>query len=516
MKNRINASTRTGLWFKISAALAVSGLLGIWGFWYYRSMTTQSGDINITGIQEANKIYSYSMFADFYFRQISFDSSGEKISEYSELIPVKTNMGYEFKKDQAEFVLHGETSGIPMVVDETSKGNVWTRDEERFINSIRKFSREYGRLLASQDQRVLDDVRSATIKIQQELYGVASDLPQKATTDFLEDARELKVFRLPIDNLRIDIFNLDYIIKRKQDKEAFFVCDPGEWCQDIWKARFNEKDQIYLQYLDQYRYANIDELIERAIEDGDFADNLVIITVMPKVDGIVPIFFAADLKKNKVKSYFLDPNGYAYILVFHAMNQQALTDGLGDFLKISYGVSFQPVAGFNNRFAYTQEKLLASAGNFLMRFFTFRTEYVTLFGDGKLPGIKASFDKELGESDYTFLFDVSKGPRRKAAVSRLVKQGLKPASNGNPIELRFTSIGDFELIFGQITVRKDKELAAIHRAMALLASYKHEVEAALDGVNKSAGWKVWQDDRKVLGELCQDRKCLKEQALEPL
>lgn len=490
--------------YKLYVGLGIMLAVGVLATWYYNSaMSTKAGNINIAKIKNSNRIYSYSVFADFYFRQMSFDAQGEKLSEYAELIPVSTNVGYDFDAGEPEFILRGETTGKQMVVDEISNTKGWTLDERRFIDTIRKFSREYGILVASQDQDVLDNARELTQKIQNDLFGAASDVPRKVTTDFLEDKQQLATSTLAIDNLTFEVFNLDYIPQRLQSFES---CEKGTWCKNIWLAKFNERDAIYFQYLDQYRYANIDELVGRGIEEREFKDSLVVRTVRPSGASVAPVFFVTDLKKNKISSWYLDPNGYAYILVFHAANQQALTDGLADFLKIAYGVKFVPLKKFNNQFATEQKEVLEEAGQFVWRLLEFGIITKDLFPDDKLSGIESAFMAELDQPEYSVLLEkMSNWPDDEMGRIELISSVF--ITESQPTRLRFDAIDVFERYFGSVTDITEAAASA-RRAVELAIQYKNEVERALDAVKNDAGWKVWQDSREVLGELCQDRECL--------
>jgi hypothetical protein len=515
-------------WYKTGAASAALGLVALWGFWFYStSMVTDSGNINVTGIRANNKIYSYSVFGDFYFRQIRYDEEGQSTTDYSELIPVRTNVGYDFDGASPQIVLKTEETGAaPIVI--SGGGASFTSDEKRILRSLRySFSQEYGRMLAAQDQMILDQAREATMRIQREIFGSAVDLPRTKVEHFREDPKDVSASALPIDNIRFDVFELDLVSRNLQ---SFQVCPSGKWCKNIWSVSFNEADHIYFQYLDQYSGANIDDLVDDGQRKGLWQESLLVKLVKPTDDGVEPIFFQADVKSNKLRSYFMDRNGYAYVLVMAVQNDEMLAEGLADFLKISYGIRFVDTIGFRNGFATMQKELLASAGEFLAGVMLNRKRYLALFEDGALGGIEAAFRNDLGERDFKLVFgDMASDDGFdwvKLAFSSLyaadllgLTQANDQASNGEGLAqndsaapMRFEDVDAFEERYGDLNDPESRGESLL-RATTLLEAYTAEIFAAIDGIKKSrSGFRWLADPKRELGERCKDRRCLQELA----
>lgn len=328
----------------ISFLVIVGVSLG--AFWFYANkMSTKKGSINVTKMVKINKIYSYSVFGDFYYRAIEYDNEGKKSGEYSSLIPIRVNIGYDFSNNLPEQIFRTEYAGEAMIPTDSDKNSP---ELENFVKILDDFAKTYGKIVVSQDNYYFNEAQKAASNIVSIMYDNVTYELKPLDTNLLYESEQ----KVPVDNLIIKPYKLNYINANLKD---FIVCEE-QWCPNLAKWIFNENDWISLQYLIHDSTITLSDFINERSLEGSFQDSIVIKTVKPAQDKVEPIFLVAYLPDNKIISFVMDNNGYIYIVILSTQNKNSLFDSLEDYLKIVYGINFKPVQNFENHFAHTQEE----------------------------------------------------------------------------------------------------------------------------------------------------------------
>jgi len=337
--------TKFGL---IITSLIVSIIIIIVILWMSATgMITKMGNINVTKIQESDKLYSYTLFGDYYFRIQSFNDKGDKVFQLSELVPIRAYLGYKNNGTCLVPFIYANHEGKPMVLSEHGESSNETNE---LIESLKKFSKTYIKIVATQDEKLFIAAKNRAQEINKNLFNKNNKLvPFKSDTYYEKD------IKLPIDNIILKPPKLNNLKKKIKSEK---VCPKNKWSPNIVKWTFNESDTIYLQYLEQFHSNNLDDYIKSKIDQKMFKDNIVVKTIKPYNGDVQKIFFEISLKNNKIKSFYIDENGYVYILIFHANSRVSLMKNLQSYLKISYGLSFIEVKNFTNSFATKQNKLI--------------------------------------------------------------------------------------------------------------------------------------------------------------
>lgn len=346
MKLRTMGSFKFKVYTIITIFIIIAASIAI--FWVYtNTMTTKKGNINVTKLTVQDKIYVYSVFGDFYFRVKQFGPEGKKeIVEFSELIPTRLNIGYDFKEKPPKLVISSEDASKAMVLNSSDQS---TLDTNEFINKLHDFSKLYAKIYVAQDQYYFNKAKTTAEKIYSNLFDNKTNLASFEQDDFFE-----KSINTPIPNLFLKPYKLSSI---KKNLKSFSVAPENQWQPNIVEWIFNENDRIYIQYLAQTSSANLNDYIE----NKSFSDKILIKTIKPNSGSIKPIFLEVDLKNNKLNSYVMDQNGYIYIIIFRAQNKISLYKNLNDYLKIVYGLDFKPVKDFTNTFAKKQDRYIMIA-----------------------------------------------------------------------------------------------------------------------------------------------------------
>lgn len=328
----------------ISFLVIVGVSLG--ALWFYANkMSTKKGNINVTKMVKINKIYSYSVFGDFYYRAIEYDNESKKSGQYSSLIPIRVNIGYDFSNNPPEQIFRTEYAGEAMIPTDSDKNSP---ELENFVNILDDFAKTYGELVVSQDNYYFNEAQKAASNIVSIMYDNVTYELKPLDTNILYESEQ----KVPVDNLIIKPYKLNYINANLKD---FIVCEE-QWCPNLATWIFNDNDRIYLQYLKHASTINLSDYINEQSSNGLFKDSIVIKTVKPAQDKVEPIFLVAYLPDNKIKSYVMDNNGYIYIVILSTQNKNSLFNSLEDYLKIVYGINFKPVKNFENNFVNIQEE----------------------------------------------------------------------------------------------------------------------------------------------------------------
>ena len=317
-------------------------ILSIVGYYVLYSQKTVQGNININKIESIDKVYSYNVYSDFYYRVERYDKDGKDvIASYSKLIPLKTSIGYDFAKDpkHPKITLRTTKAKGTLYLDETNG-----REIERYIKTFSDYAEMFGTIVATQDQTYFDKSSQKVEKILKNLYGDSVKLP-------VQDIKKYYTYEdVPISNMKIKYYKLEAINKNLKLKN---VLDAKKWQPNIAEWQFGENDRIYLQYLKQNTVGGLYDYLKN---DKKKKDALVVKTVKIHNSKLDKIYFKIKLRENKIECLFMDDNGHIYILIMRTGNVTALHKYLPDFLKIAYGINFIDVKNFDNWFAKEQKE----------------------------------------------------------------------------------------------------------------------------------------------------------------
>ena len=327
------------MWRYILAIVVI--LLGV-GYYVLYGQETIQGNVNINKVEGIDKIYSYSVHSDFYYRIDKYDAEGnDTVASYSKLIPLKTSIGYDFTDD----VKHPKTTlttvkirSMPCLVDDNA------RAIERYIKTFDEFAKTFGTIVATQDQAYFDKGTKKVESILKKLYGDTIKLPTQDIAKYYTSIEN------PVLNMKIKYYNLEEISKNLKSFE--YIKDKKQWQPNIAEWNFNEKDRIYLQYLTQTNNADLYDYLEK----GDKKQDAFIIKTVKINDGkLEKIYLKIKAKENKIECLFKDSNGYIYVLIMRTEDQEAIHKYLPDFMKIAYGINFVDTKNFDNWFAKEQK-----------------------------------------------------------------------------------------------------------------------------------------------------------------
>jgi len=335
----------------ISLVIVVSIPLAAFAVYYYFSaMSVNQGALNINKISEQNRVYTYSVFSDFYFRATRYDQNGNRIAVFAEVAPTEVAIGYDFRNDKP--LLRDMGSGNRMIMlEENSK-------EIGLVNTLRAFSSVYAELVATQDQHYFDKAFERIETINQDVFGGQLNLPTTPkTTDSYEE-----LMHLPVANLKAQPFKLNNISPNLRVPPI--VAPVDEWHPNLIEYRFGESDRIFLQYLTRFTKTNIEEFFDEARENSTLVRAIGYHNNQP----INLTFRISEDTSNQIDAYFMDVNGYVYLLRYIAQHQASFDRYLPDFLKIAFSVNFVDVQGFENWFATEQLEREKHYANYVQRF----------------------------------------------------------------------------------------------------------------------------------------------------
>ena len=323
--------------------LAILIILSGVGYYVLYGQKTVQGNVNINKIESIDKVYSYSVHSDFYFRVMKYDENGDVvIAAYSKLIPLKTSIGYDFTGNPKHPRISLQTTKTKgtLYLDDTNG-----RDIERYIKTFSDYAKIFGSIVATQDQAYFDKSAQKIESILKSLYGNSFKLPVQDIEKYYTSVNA------PVLNMKIKYYKLEDI--NKNLKSFKYIQDGKEWQPNIAEWKFNENDRIYLQYLEKVKNNDLYDYLKT---DDEKQDALVVKTVKINDGKLDKIYFKIKAQENKVECLFQDTNGYRYNLIMKTEAKEALQKYLPDFLKIAYGINFIDVKNFDNWFAKDQDR----------------------------------------------------------------------------------------------------------------------------------------------------------------
>ncbi len=328
--------------FQIKLILAVLifliAIIGIFLF-MLNSKTTVNGNINITKIETKDKIYTYDIFSDFYYNIAKYDDKGVRVAQFSQLIPTKTSIGFDFSSGKPELIItpFDNFSEIQLISNNDIKLS-------REIDIIKKFSKEFSKISTIQDEHYFKENIKNTYKIIENIYGVKNEFDFKSLDNFYE-----KNISTLVSNINIKTPKLDEINKNINN---FEVCQNKEWCSSLVKWEFGDGDNISLFYVTRLKEIDLDKYVE------DISKSTTI-TKMTKINNsqVTRFLIVKPDNVNELRSYYMDTNGYVYLLKYKYKNPKSLEKYQNDYIKIAYGLSFIDVLNFENKYAKIEDDL---------------------------------------------------------------------------------------------------------------------------------------------------------------
>lgn len=317
--------------------LTIVILIGL--YFYFNSMTLQKGNLNINKIEKKDKLYTYDVYSDFYFNVESYNEKAEKKEFFSKLIPTKTSIGFDLSKNPVELNLKNEDLNSDIVLSD-SKDN---EKLSKIIEYLNNFSKEYSEIVALQDISYLEKSKEFADKIIKDLYNENIDTKHLSFEKYFENKIDT-----PIKNIELKPFKLENINKNLRNTD---FCQ-RQWCKDIAIWTFGDDDKITLEYITQVEQTNSEKTL------NDFSkDSIVVKTTKVNNNIVSKYYFIRPNNEKEIRSYFIDENGYVYLLRYSFKNIQSLNKYINDYLKIAFGIRFIDVNNFKNEFAKIEEEL---------------------------------------------------------------------------------------------------------------------------------------------------------------
>lgn len=327
---------KIGSWI-LATLVILSGV----GYYVLYGQKIVQGNVNINKIESIDKVYSYSVYSDFYYRVMKYNENGTAVkASYSKLIPLKTSIGYDFANDPKNPSITLQTTKIKSSL---SLDDIEGREIRRYIKTFSNYSKIFGSIVATQDQAYFDKSAQKIESILKSLYGESVKLPVQDIEKYYTSVKA------PVLNMKIKYYKLKNI--NKNLKLFKYIQDGKRWEPNIAEWQFNENDRIYLQYLERKKNNDLYDYLKT---DTERNDALVIKTVKINDGKLEKIYFKIKARENKVECLFQDTNGYRYVLIMKTEAKGALQKYFPDFLKIAYGINFIDVKNFDNWFAKEQ------------------------------------------------------------------------------------------------------------------------------------------------------------------
>lgn len=368
--------------------LAILALLGL-GYYYLNSMKTTQGNLNINKISMVNKLYTYDIYSDFYFRVAQYDDKGNKVAEYSELQPIKTSIGYDLEKKSSQPILNSILTK-KLCLSETNATAL-----KKYTNMMREFEKVFGKIVATQDEDYFKSSFKSTKEILKNLYNLELE------TAYSVDEYYTKIDNLPISNMRMKYFKLDKVLKNQKEEIQIAPNKKGAWQKNILEWNFGESDTIYLKYLMKWKNHDLKDFIDKTSKN-----KTVVNLIKINSNKIQNMYFIKYDTKNRIDTFFMDENGYVYVLIFKARNIASFEKYISDYLKIAYGISFKDTKNFENWFAEEQDKI-TKFNNIRVSFGVNLEKVDDEFIDKGVLGFNCASENEiiLNIGKYTYHFD---------------------------------------------------------------------------------------------------------------
>jgi len=310
----------------------------IGGYWYLTKMSVVSGNLNVNKTKPIDKLCNYNVYSDFYYRINNYKSN----TTFAELTPMRTTICYDLKANNVELQNKIYTQNN-IILDDTNG-----RDIEKQITLLENFRKTYSEIITTQDKEYFKKSYETAKKTLNSLYGINS-------IDITEVNPRTKYYttieNLPIKNMVVEYFNLKHI-----SLAPIEVRKKDSWQPNILEWHFGEKDRIYLQYLKKSSNSDFDKYIQYIYKEKQEDKTIVRLTKFNR-NKLSKMFLIFDDKQNKIKTLFMDNNGYIYALIMQVSNKKAFETYFNDYMRIAYGIYFVEKNGLDTSFIIEQDKV---------------------------------------------------------------------------------------------------------------------------------------------------------------
>lgn len=321
----------------VFSMLVISG----YGYWYFNVKNYANlGMLNVNKSKIVNKITTNTVFSDLYYRITKYEDS-KRVSEYSEIIPVKSQLGYDFTDIDSENISTLPSSKIISSTIIRNKIQHYlgenSTDIEKYIQQMKIFSEVYSEIVATQDQDYFDFSKKSIEKILEQLYSEKNGLKPINIKDFY------KVDDLDaIPNMRLNYFkkNTNYSLINRATKEV--------WKPSIIEFGFNEKDKVKIKYVDDLTIDDTNEYVNSILKTSSWYKynkkktftGVVIKTV--KIIQNKPEIVTILIEKNShaISAYQTDANGHLYLIRLYTQTNDTMLKSLPKFLQLVFGIEF--------------------------------------------------------------------------------------------------------------------------------------------------------------------------------
>ena len=342
LNNKFTLFKSTSLTVQIYAYILLTvGIIAVTGYFLVNSMSVVNGNLNINKIEKINKIYSRSIYIDYYFRVIT-STNNEETGSYSNLSPLKISMGYDLTNtSEPQFLLEDKNLINGTITSEIKEINL----SREYIEKIKNFKNIFGKIVATQDQTYFDKSQDETEDILNNLYKDSPSLPLAKVSSYYS------VVPVSINNLKINHFKLNNF------KLSNSLGSEKSWQPNIAKWKYGNSS-IYLQLIKEEKSETLDDMSKSITtkklkgkgffsifsDNKDVKNNTLVKSIKINENKISKFYFVLNEKNNEVSSYFMSNDGYLYLLKLRANSKQSLLNNMDDYLKIAYGIYFSEEA----------------------------------------------------------------------------------------------------------------------------------------------------------------------------
>lgn len=310
----------------------------IGGYWYLTKMNVVSGNLNINKTKPIDKLCNYNVYSDFYYRINNYKNN----TSYAELTPMRTTICYDLKANKVELQNRVDAQSN-IILDDTNGNNI-----EKKISLLENFRKSYSEIVATQDKDYFQKSYETAKKTLDSLYGIDT-----VSVEAVDPQKNYytKLNNLPIENMVVEHFNLKHISLSPNQ-----MIKTDKWKPNIIEWNFGEKDRIYLQYLKKYSNHDLDEFINDTYATSD--KTIIRLTKFNR-NTLSKMFLIFDDDQKKIKTLFMDNNGYIYILVMQVSNKKAFESYFNDYMRIAYGIYFIEKDGLDTSYIQEQKRAIS-------------------------------------------------------------------------------------------------------------------------------------------------------------
>jgi len=325
-------------------SILILAFVGV-GIWYLTKMSIVSGNLNINKTNPIDKLCNYNIYSDFYYHVMDKESK----NSYAELTPMRTTICYNLKQNRIELQSRIDTESN-IILDDTNGDKM-----EKEVLLLENFKKSYSKIVATQDKDYFTKSYEMAKRTLKALYGT-----EKIAIEKIDPQKKYYTHlnHLPIDNMVVEYFNL-----QKITSSVIIVEKKKKWEPNILEWNFGEKDRIYFQYLEKYSNHNLDDYV-----NNEYVSSTATIVKLTKfnMNKLSKMFLIFYNNQKKVKTLFMDNNGYIYTLIMEVSNKKAFETYFNDYMRIAYGIYFIDKNRLETSFIQHQKEVIKYYKEYLL------------------------------------------------------------------------------------------------------------------------------------------------------